>query len=420
MPAFSIFTQKKQKRPDQKQAPATEYYKTAAQRVSVAKVSVLFVLVVFIAFGFIFFGSQLTVENFRYMLKFMSVERNQTGSIGNVISFDSGEKPEFMVLNGDIAIVNVNGTSIYDTTGQRLIRQSATFDSPLAASNDKHLFVADRGAKTLDVFSAYSLLYTHKFDYPVLSLTSTPTGRYGVVTSALGYKSGVKIFDPEFRVIFEYNFADRYTTRLAISDDGKNAIAATFTSDANGDYKSIFCIFKPDESAVPVKNHEFTGELPLYTSYFDDGSYALLTNRTLRFFDKDGQEKSSVSFSGRTVKKFFSFGSNYALTFADSGLSNATTVSVYDSSGNNIINRTAANDVTGIDIIDENMYYYSAGTLFSVSLKGEQEDRSNNVGTDFMCLRYDPDGDGIIAFYKNTAIIYSRDGFFEAELTPPK
>lgn len=72
MSVFSIFTTKKRRQPKKAQPTPTEYYAHLATRLSVLKVALLAVLVCFIAFGFTFYGSELTMENFRYMMKFMS------------------------------------------------------------------------------------------------------------------------------------------------------------------------------------------------------------------------------------------------------------------------------------------------------------------------------------------------------------
>ena len=112
MSVFSIFTTKKRRQPKKAQPTPTEYYAHLATRLSVLKVALLAVLVCFIAFGFTFYGSELTMENFRYMMKFMSVDRDTTLAAGNTITYDSDEDTIYAILNGDVAIVNRNGLSV--------------------------------------------------------------------------------------------------------------------------------------------------------------------------------------------------------------------------------------------------------------------------------------------------------------------
>lgn len=421
MSVFSIFTSKKRRRTSSKrsQATPTEYYARLASRISVLKIAVLFLLICFISFAFTFYGSELTMENFRYMLKVMSVDRDTTINAGKTISYDSDNNTVYKILNGDVAVINRQSVNVYDTAGQRLLKQNSDFNDPLAAVNGRHLIVADRSSNLLSIYSAYSLLYTQTYAYPIISVAASPSGKYGVVTSALGYKSGVEIYDSDFRIIFKYYFADRYTTRLAISDDGKTAAVAAFTNDAEGNYHAYFYIFAPDVSSDPTGVFDYVDEIPLYVSFFEDGSYALLTNSALRFCAADSSVRSTVYFTGKTAKRFFQNGKYYTLTFASAGLSNATTLEIYNSYGEHVMGRSVQNDVTQVDIIGDYLYYYSAGSLCTVDLKSRAEDKTQDIGIDYICLAYEPDSDSVIMFYKNTALVYNKNDFHEQTLTPP-
>lgn len=420
MSVFSIFTSKKRRRTSKRsQATPTEYYARIAGRINLLKIATLFILICFISFSFTFYGGELTMENFRYMLKFMSVDRDSTLNAGKTIRYDSDDSTLYMILNGDVAVINSQSVNVYDTAGQRLLKQNADFNDPLAAVNGKHLVVADRSSSLLSIYSAYSLLYTQEYTYPISSVATSPSGRYGVVTSALGYKSGVEIYDDDFRIIFKYYFADRYTTRLAISDDGKQAAVAAFTNDAEGSYRAYFYIFTPDSSSEPAQVFDYTDEIPLYVSFFADGSYALLTNSALRFCAPDSSIRSTVYFTGKTAKRFFAGSSYYALSFASAGLSNATTLEIYNSYGEHIMSRNVKNDVSHVDFVDDYLYYYSAGVLTAVDLKSKTEDKAHDIGIDYICLLHEPDSNSIIMFYKNTALVYNKDDFNEQQLNPP-
>ncbi len=416
MGAFSIFTSKRRRHEKREETPVTEYYSTAARRISTAKMSVLLVLVIFFLWGFAVYGDDLTVENFRYMLKFMSVERNASASFGNVISYDNGENAVCTVQNGDITVINANGISIYDTQGQRIFRESLKLSNPIAAQNGKHLIVGDRGTKEVNIYSSYSLLYTHRYNYPVLAINACETGRYGVVTSKLGYRSGVEIYDPEFRIIFEYFFADRYTVRLDLSDDGKNAVVAALSNNADGEMCAHLLTFDIDGSSKPVTSQTFTNEVPLFASYFENGSYVFLTSKAVRFFDKSGKLVTEKGFDSTQIKNFYAFDGCFAVTYAVGGLKGGTLLSVYATDGSDILSRDLQNDISRIDISGEYLYYYTADTLCSVDLKGRVEDKEHKVGTDYICLAENPESESVIMFYKNEALVYNKNEFASSDL----
>lgn len=419
MSVFSIFTSKR-RRAVKSGPTVNEYYAGIAKRLSFAKLALLFLLVCFIAFGYTFYGGELTMENFRYMMKFMSVDMDSAVNSGSRIRYDSDDKTVYTILNGDVAVVGRNGIYVYDTNGQRLLKQTADFNEPMCAVNGKHLIVADRSSTQLNIYSAYSLLYTQNFSYPITSVTASPAGCYALITSALGYKTGVEIYDSDFRIIFKYYYADRYADRIALSDDGKTAAVAAIANTSDGDFAAYFYLFRILESEEPLKVFTFTDEVPWSVNFFSDGTFALLTDSALRFCDADGNVTRTVAFGDRNIKRFCASDGNYVLCFGTAGLSNATTVEIYKSDGSLLMSRNLKNDVSSVDIIGDYAYIYSVGALYTVDLMSRGEDKTDSIGLDYIGVLEEPDSSSMIMLYKNTALVYNIDDFSKTALTPPE
>ena len=90
MGAFSIFSNKK-KRDAAYELPEPElnYYEVLGRRMSKLKYIMLLGLILFVIGGFTFYSDQLNVENFRYMLKFMSIDMDTEIADGAQIEFDA-------------------------------------------------------------------------------------------------------------------------------------------------------------------------------------------------------------------------------------------------------------------------------------------------------------------------------------------
>ena len=134
MGAFSIFTTRKHKTKSQSPAPA-DYYESLARRLSFVKYAVLFDLVAFVVFGFTFFGGSLSMDNFRYMLKFMSVDADTVITDGSIIEFDTEQNTKGLITNGNLAITDTNGIRIFDMTGERYLKDTEYYTDPITATN---------------------------------------------------------------------------------------------------------------------------------------------------------------------------------------------------------------------------------------------------------------------------------------------
>lgn len=413
MGAFSIFTSKKRKA--KLSLPTiNEYYEKAAKRVYYLKLACLFALVCFVAFSFTFYSNELTMENFRYMLKFMSLSTGETVADGSEIRYESDEFTKYIPVNGDIAVVSGQGVQIYDAAGRKLLRHQMQLNNPICAENGRHLIVADRNGYTVNIFSAYSLLYTQTYKSPVLSVAACPNGNYAVVTSESGYKSVVLIYDREFRLVFEKKFAERYTFCIDLSDNGQYILMGTLTNNQEGELVTAMLKYDINISATDAMyTGQFGEEIPWECRLFPDGRMLFVTNTTIRIYEADNTCSTTFVFrEENTALKVFEASDKYLLLgFESEGLSNATRLNIYSHDGNLISSKNLVNDIGHIDIIDNFAYVYSINKLYRYSLDGNAEDTEREVGLDYISLSQDSENERIIVFYSNKAVIYTKENF---------
>ena len=105
MSAFSIFKDKKKQK--KQQTPTAEvYYTRLANRAKIGMFAVIIALISFCLLSYSFYPEELTVENFRYLLKFISFEQNEDVEVGSVISFDTDPTNKYAIVRGDIAVLS--------------------------------------------------------------------------------------------------------------------------------------------------------------------------------------------------------------------------------------------------------------------------------------------------------------------------
>ena len=408
MGAFSIFSNKK-KRDAAYELPEPElnYYEVLGRRMSKLKYIMLLGLILFVIGGFTFYSDQLNVENFRYMLKFMSIDMDTEIADGAQIEFDASPGTRALMISGDLVICDSNGVQIFDKSGERFLRERDFMNDPMCVASNHNLLVCDRGSYELNAYTVYARIYTHKAKYPINDLcSSASTGRYAILTAADGYRAGIEIYDKEFRKIFDYYFADKYISGIAISPDGESAAACTVNSTQAGDYLGELYVFDVND-AQNYRLHKFPGEIPWKAYFREDGGYLLLTDCALRLFDANGEEQSCVKFKTEDIKRFCLNDDVCALAFQTAGLSNGTTVVFYDSDLNAMSETSYNSDVSRIDMINGRAYVFAAGELHAVDAATGRDASAEQVGNLYACSIYDPDSGMIIMIYQGKAVFRS-------------
>jgi hypothetical protein len=167
MSAFSIFTDKKMKNKHDGVPTVEEYYIKLARRTTLAKFICIMFIGCFALYSFSYYKNELTIENFRYMLKFVDFSAETVEDTSTVVYFDSDTSNKGTLLRGDLCVLNTSGLMVYDFSGERLLNSAFKYDYPEMVSNSKNIIVSDIGGNDLQIFSSYSQIDSMVFDYPI-------------------------------------------------------------------------------------------------------------------------------------------------------------------------------------------------------------------------------------------------------------
>ena len=140
MSAFSIFKDKR-KQNKQQTPTAQAYYTRLANRAKIGMFSAIIALIIFCLLAYTFFPDELTAENFKYLLKFISFEQTEQAEVGAEIIFDSDPTNRFAIVRGDIAVLSKTQLTVYDTSGQLLQRTPVKNDNPVLLTAGKNMII---------------------------------------------------------------------------------------------------------------------------------------------------------------------------------------------------------------------------------------------------------------------------------------
>ncbi len=405
MGAFSGFREKNSKRNKQETPSVASHYTKLARRASLVRYVVLVFVVVFAVYSFSFHGSEITVDNFEYMMKFLNINEEATNHVGSILSFDGSKGNRGLSYKGDLAVLNENGLTISGWDGEVILRETFTFDHPKMIENGINIFCYDLGGKELRIFNSYSQLSKMPFDYPIYGVTASKNGEFAVVTSAKGYRSAVHVYDKDFRIIYSRLFGDKYVDFASISSDGQEFITAAHFSQ-KGNLVTQISRFNIHSEDV-VSSQEFIGEIPLGIYHTDEG-YSLLTTDSLRLFNANDECTHEISFAEKELLSGRVFGDKILINYGLDGLSGGTETLVYRLDGSVEFSRQFDTALTDSAVCGSKLYTLSPGVLIECDITSGDEN-IYSIPTSYSALVVD--GEELVLFSENQAEYFDSSAF---------
>lgn len=410
MSAFSIFKDKRKQAKKQQTPTAEAYYLKLANRAKVGMFALIIALVAFCLFSYSFYPDELAIENFRYLLKFISFEQNEEIDIGSEIVFDTDITNRYTMVRGDIAVLSKTQLAVYDTSGQLLQRTAMKNDNPMLVTAGKNMIIYDLGGKEINIYNSFSQVYTESFGYPVLGVSAADTGAYAVLSGAKNYRSAVYVYDANYRLVFSHYFPTEYSTNLQLNNSGKKLLVLSHISE-NGDYLGSAALFDTG-SEEPVANFKFAGELPLSCHFTSDGGYIILTDSSIRFYDSDNNQISEKELEHGLLNCVY--GEDYAaLTFDTAGLTESKTLKVYDMGGNQVYSEVLKAQPDDILIQNGRLYTLSLGRLTVYDL--ENRETLFDIAVDTEAVDMIISDDKLLVFTYSGVTVYSADTLAETD-----
>ncbi len=399
MGVFSAFNEKRTRRRKSETPTVHAHYTALGRRAAVLRFGLLIFVVLFAVYSFSFHSSEITIENFRYMLKFVNLGSDADAPIGNLLTYDANDSNKGLIFKGDLAVLNESGLTITGWDGEVLCKSSFNFDHPKMVENGINLFCFDIGGRDIKVFNSYSQIWSpeKQFEYPILWLSASKSGGFAVVSSAKGYRSAVYVYDGEFRLLYSRLFGDKYVDFVDISPDGKEFITAAHYSN-KGNLVTQVSRFRVDtENAISTM--EFVGEVPLGIEYTDDG-YCVMTSDALRMFGADDSATGEVRFDSGELLSGRVFGSRALVTYGLEGLSGGAEVVIYRPDGSVEYSKAFPTSLSDSIICGKRLFTLAPGVLTEINIETGEE-KLHNIATSFSSLV--ADGDRLIIFSENRA-----------------
>ena len=254
------------------------------------------VLALHLILGFTLFRREITVENLRYLIKYLDFTAASSESGEVSMHFGANPANRFAVFRGDLALVNESGVTLFDRRGSAVMTDRFSMANPVCVCGNRYLVVYDLGGFQVRVYNSFSLLFEKTFDYPVQSCDVNSGGDFCVVTSEKSYHAAVLVYDSSFREVRRFLSAEEYVYSAALSDYGTVSVSTVQSEQGTLTTKMILLSLKSDD---PVATFQVADQMPLSHALSRKGD-TLFTDRELIYAEK-GEIIRSVRFPSRTL-----------------------------------------------------------------------------------------------------------------------
>lgn len=292
-----------------------------------------------------------------------------TSDYGNVsFTYDSATS-NVLSYRGGVAVVTKDGVEIYSPDGERLLRETAQLAAPRAVASRKYLIAYDLGGTGYMVANTYTSVHEGKTDYPIYGAEAADTGHFAFITSSAEHLSQVLVYDGNANLIHRFGRSIAYTD-VAISENGKHIALVGLYSQAGNAFTSVE-LYRIGETE-PAFVLAFEDEMPLAIDFTDGKHIAVLTDRQLRVFDFDGDNKAEVPCAGKPIAFDCAEGGVALVLEVDEVPTGYRTI-LLDKKGKTVYDKTATERVSALCMSDSHAFLLTKEHVLAVETASGEE-----------------------------------------------
>ncbi len=333
----------------------------------------LAVLILVLLFFFLGYREDITVENIRYLLKYVDISPAAIGSAeAQVIPYDADSSAVTTIFRSDLVIVDKDEVSTYDMSAKKGISDTVSLASPTVSCGNKYFAVFDMGDNYYALYNSFSKIYEETTPYAIWDIVIGDNGEVLIVTAEKGYRSVLKVYNTELENKMNWYTPDKYIVSADVfsSRDTFYAVGCV-QNDSNGDFLSTLVILKAGSEEV-FSSLEINSELILKTAFFDNGNVAVLTDKAVRVVDLTGKVLSETRFSSESLRLFETEGEWSVLILNENSIGTEHRLIILDQTGNTSMDTVIDTDVRDLSVSESDVVIL--GTQRLISIKADKQE----------------------------------------------
>ncbi len=321
-------------------------------------------LILFVVFSLLTNYKEITFNNFFYLLKDFSSAVDSETSNYQVLSYDSDKEQKFALFRGGIASASSSRVSIFTTSGRRSLNNNNEYYSPSIIASDKYVLVYDSASSSFSLYNSFSKVYSLTLENRarITDAAFDDDGSFAVAAREADMKTVIYVYNKNIKKRAAISQSDYvFDMSLNYADGNLTTIAYDV---GNGTGKTVIKVHNfENENAEKITPVEFDGEFPLACSYLENGDLAVVTNSSIRIFDKNLKELKSQRFYEASVSAF-NVSKKGAVAVVNSG--SVRTVYAFNSKGDIVYNKPIGENVTKTDIVGKYLFLQTSSGVIRI------------------------------------------------------
>ncbi len=332
---------------------------------------VLIVLLVFlILFFLVGYREDITLENIRYLLKYVDVSPAAIGSDDvQTIRLDTKSAAVTDVFRSELITLTKNELKTYDLSAKEGIVDSVSLTTPTLSVGSKYFSLYDLGDNYFALYNSFSKIYEETTAYPIWDVVISDNNDFCVITAEEGYRSALKIYNSDFENKMNWYTADKYIVSADIH--GKRdvfVVAGCIENSETGDFLSSVSVLR-DGSDKVESYVEFPSEMLLDTKFFENGNVCVLTDSALRVLDLAGKVLTLFEFSSESLRMFDSAQEYAALVLNENSIGTEHRLIILDDAGNTSLDTEVLSDISDLCISKDTVLLLGTQSLACVDIE---------------------------------------------------
>lgn len=266
-------------------------FENLANRYGVLKKIGIVLLSVFLLAAFILGHQEMRFQNLRYL--FRAVGKNENAP---TFSYATGSGARFTLYKGDLAVCGDGLLTLYRPSGSIAFRENFVSSNLTIASGEKYMAVYAPDGNEIFIFDSFSCLHRKTVQGKIGLVSMSANGAFAVYSRS-DTGGNVSVYDADFRLIYEWNSADRVVLDIALSDNGKSIAIFSLVS-VDGTYFSELFVQNIKKNQTLVKE-TFYSQKPNAVGFFSNDNFYAASENVLTFYRSDGAKITSRPLSPR-------------------------------------------------------------------------------------------------------------------------
>lgn len=376
-----------------------KYYLSLSMKYKVMKLMTIVTLVAFCVGMVTLYRNDITVENFRYMLRDFDINSTKYTGEFDKITYSAGSDSHWALFKGDLAVVSPDSLYIYSMAGQTEMSETFNMTDPQVKASDRYILVYDTSDTNpvFSLFNTFSMLYTERLTRQINAASVANNGYFAIATRTEEYKGAVFVYDSSFELVNRI-YKDKHIMDVEIRPDGGEVLVLS-SYDSGGEWCAEIMTVAPGSDSAST-TIDIVGSMPVKACYSRNGGFAVLFDNCVIFYDAEGFEVNRYSF-GSDIPVTFKMTADYTmLAFNKTVLGNDKIVRFWDSSG-------IAVGTANID--GRILCTASDSTRFYIQTPGELRIINPNDGT-YTSVPTSPDPLALLVYSDGMLVMCAADG----------